>query len=195
MTSIYQTLEDRWNYEEVINNGPYYCSLYDEKGSLKKGIKVPWLGEGYYFWDTREEDAKWWGECTYSSKGKRYIVCKTTYDQQSDLLFDTLADLSKMDDLVRCAELIKEKWKINKVSFPFILSYLKETGNFNYKAIRVWPDPNNKISKDCINIFFPGEKTILSRIDKVQICFFDRTLLDKTFKIVYPNILEENFTI
>lgn len=49
LTDIYQTLENRQNYSEIENNGPYFCSEKDENGILKKGVKEPWLGEGYYF--------------------------------------------------------------------------------------------------------------------------------------------------
>ena len=51
-TEIYQTLEDRQNYEEVEQHGPYFCSVTYPNGILKKGSKQPWLGSGYYFWDT-----------------------------------------------------------------------------------------------------------------------------------------------
>ena len=50
---IYQTLEDRGNDEEIESHGPYKCLSHTGNGLLKKGVKEPWLGEGYYFWDTR----------------------------------------------------------------------------------------------------------------------------------------------
>ena len=57
--NIYQTLEDRDNYEYVKKHGPLFCHERYSNGNLKKGIKEPWLGPGYYFWDTRIEDAQW----------------------------------------------------------------------------------------------------------------------------------------
>ena len=48
-TDIYQTLEDRQNYGEVEEHGPYFCYAQDDNGIPKKGVKEPWLGEGYYF--------------------------------------------------------------------------------------------------------------------------------------------------
>lgn len=48
-TEIYQTLEDRQNYEEVEQHGPYFCSVTYPNGIRKKGSKQPWLGSGYYF--------------------------------------------------------------------------------------------------------------------------------------------------
>lgn len=73
-TDIYQTLEDRNNDNEIETHGPYFCSLHDDKGQIKHGIKTPWLGEGYYFWDTRKEDAQWWGEITYNKNQKGYVT-------------------------------------------------------------------------------------------------------------------------
>lgn len=46
---IYQTLENRGNDTDVENQGPFICRQYNEDGSLKQGIREPWLGEGYYF--------------------------------------------------------------------------------------------------------------------------------------------------
>ena len=55
---IYQTLEDRGNDEEIESHGPYKCLSHTGNGLLKKGVKEPWLGEGYYFWDTKRQTHK-----------------------------------------------------------------------------------------------------------------------------------------
>ena len=46
---IFQTLEDRNNPDEVESQGPFICT------------NNPWLGKGYYFWDTFLDLAHWWG--------------------------------------------------------------------------------------------------------------------------------------
>ena len=94
-TDIYQTLEDRQNYGEVEEHGPFFCYVRDDNGIPKSGVKEPWLGEGYYFWDTRITDAQWWGDTVYSQKG--YIICHTTYDQHSPLLYDLVGDMKHFD--------------------------------------------------------------------------------------------------
>lgn len=181
MVNIYQTLEDRGNYEEVESHGPYFCSLYDKSGKQKSGTKEPWLGEGFYFWDTRIKDARWWGDTVYSWKG--YIICQTSYDQHSPLLYDMVGSLDMLNDFDECARHIKERRKLKTVSFPVVLEYLKRKEDFNYKAIRVWPDPITKTQNN-IGVYFPGNKTVLNMIEKVQICFFDNTLLTQPFTIV-----------
>lgn len=78
VADIYQTLEDRQNYEEIEAHGPYFCSERYQNGILKKGVKEPWLGEGYYFWDSRISDAQWWGDTIYSKKG--YVIWLVMYN-------------------------------------------------------------------------------------------------------------------
>ena len=112
LTDIYQTLENRCNDKDIEEHGPFFCSMRDQLGRLKKGVREPWLGEGYYFWDTRMEDAMWWGEHVYPAKG--YIVCHTQYDQHSDLLYDLVGDLKAFDEFEQCAKLIKEKGNSQK---------------------------------------------------------------------------------
>lgn len=190
LTDIYQTLEDRQNYSEIENNGPYFCSEKDKNGLLKKGVKEPWLGEGYYFGDTRIEDAQWWGITVYGRKG--YVVCHTIYDQHSPFLYDLVGDVSLFDEFIACAEFIKQKLKKNIITFPVVLRYLKDKANFNYKAIRVWPYPN-KIEKTSVK--FPDYRMELAKANKIQICFFDKTLLTKPYRIVFKQSFLENQTI
>lgn len=114
LTKIYQTLEHRNNNKEIEIHGPYFCSLFYKNKKIKTGAKTPWLGEGYYFWDTRLENAKWWGETIYKSKG--YVICQTLYDAHSPLLYDLLGDLKSFDEFVSLAEEIKKKNKKKKKS-------------------------------------------------------------------------------
>jgi hypothetical protein len=182
VTDIYQTLEDRHNYEEVEEHGPFFCSVKYPNGSLKRGTKEPWLGNGYYFWDTRISDAHWWGRTVYT---KGYIICQSTYDQHSPYLYDLVSNVDQFDEFVKCAQLIKDERQINSVTFPVVLDYLKKKAiGFNFKAIRVWPHPERY--KETI-VRFPGDKLFLALTDKIQICFFDKTLLVHPYKIVYKN--------
>lgn len=190
LTDIYQTLEDRQNYSEIENNGPYFCSEKDENGLLKKGVKEPWLGEGYYFWDTRIEDAQWWGNTIYGRKG--YVVCHTKYDQHSPFLYDLVGDISLFDEFIACAKFIKKRFKKDIITFPIVLNYLKKSGSFKYKAVRVWPYPNN-MEKTIVK--FPDFRMVLAKANKIQICFFDKTLFTEPYRIVYKQSFLENQTI
>ena len=197
ITDIYQTLEDRGNYQQIEDHGPYFCSLYDESGELKKGIKEPWLGEGYYFWDTRIDDARWWGYTIYEQYTKGYVICHTCYDQHSSLLFDMVGSLAMFEDFLDCAKVISLERNIKKVSFPVVLEYLKRKEDFNYKAIRVWPDPKTFSSNSQFDVPFPGNQATIRKMEKIQICFFDKTLLNEPFVIVekHPITITPDFTI
>ncbi len=189
--TIYQTLEDRQNDDAVKRHGPYFCSIYKTDGKLKTGSTEPWLGEGYYFWDSRLDDAKWWGETIYTNYGKGYIICSTSFDLHSPLLFDMVGDLSAFDDFIECAKYIKQKQQLSKISFSYVLAYLKELPDFKYKAIRVWPSPKTLQST---LIKFPKNDISLKQLGKVQICFFDKTLLTQPFDIIYKHQIENDFT-
>ena len=193
-TDIYQTLEDRQNDKDIEENGPFFCSARYPNGQLKKGIKEPWLGEGYYFWDSRIEDAQWWGDTIYDRKG--YVICHTTYDQHSSLLYDLVGDVKQFDEFVKCAKLIQEQMNLPNITFPAILSYLKKIPSFNFRAIRVWPYPQKL---ETTTIQFPhnlvGKTVVLAKSDKIQICFFDKTLLTKPYRIVHKKTFAANQTI
>lgn len=176
---IYQTLEDRQNDGEVEAHGPYFCSLRGVDGAPKTGVREPWLGEGYYFWDSRIADAQWWGDTVYGQKG--YIICHTTYDQHSPLLYDLVGDVVQLDEFLQCANLIRTQLRQTKVSFPVVLEYLKSKTPFYYKAIRVWPQSRNQGKT---NVTFPGDKIVLGMPHRIQICFFDKTLLNNPYRIV-----------
>ena len=191
-TTIYQTLEYLNNNKEIESNGAYFCSLRDTQGYIKTGVKTPWLGEGYYFWDTRIEDAKWWGETAYKSKGKGYVVCKTVYDAHSPLLYDLLGDLEAFDEFIKMAEMIKSNSNKRKVSFEFILHHLKKLADFRYKAVRAMAVPSYCKST---NICFPKDGLYLAQIRQVQICFFDKTLLQDPIKVIETQSCVTNFTI
>ena len=191
-TTIYQTLEYRNNNKEIEANGPYFCSLRDTQGNIKTGVKTPWLGEGYYFWDTRIEDATWWGETVYKSKGNGYVVCKTVYDAHSPLLYDLLGDIETFDEFVEIANMIKSNYNNRKFSFVSVLQYLKEHTEFKYKAVRAMAVPSYSKST---NICFPKDGLYLAQIKKVQICFFDKTLLQDPIKVIETQSCVTNFTI
>lgn len=191
--SIYQTLEDRGNYKEVEKHGPYLCSDKNSHGEYKSGVKEPWLGEGYYFWDSFIDDAHWWGKSVYRKFDKSYIICETVYDQHSPLLFDTVADPRLLLDVLECAKIIRNKWNLNNVSVPLAIGYLRKMPDFKYKAIRVYPNPVGIHTRT--KIFFPGNKFVLTKMEKIQVCFFDKTLLTEPFEIVYPPRIPEEFTI
>lgn len=191
-TDIYQTLEHRNNTGEIEVNGPFWCSKYDENNNLKTGVRQPWLGEGYYFWDTRVEDALWWGDTVYKKHGKGYVVCKSAYDAHSQYLLDIFGCLSDFDMFVKCALFIKQKNNWKKVSFPAVIDYLRKLQGFQYKAIRAMTGVKT-INKT--EVLFPDNTTVLGSVTKVQICFFDKSMFTEPFKVVDEYPFAQDMTI
>lgn len=172
LTLIYQTVEDRNNDEEIMKKAPFLCALTDKNGVPKKGNKVPWLGEGYYFWDTNIQDAHWWGNTVYAQQG--YIICRTEYDAHSEQLYDLLGDLMQLNQFIECAKLIKKKNGLKHINFTVVLEYLRKLPTFNYTAVRIMPCRNQFCKSE---IEFSNNQYTVPYLQKVQICFFDKTLL------------------
>ena len=78
------------------------------------------------------------------------------------------------------------------LAFSVVLAYLKKHTCFNYKAIRVRPVPPRCRETD---IVFPDAGMVVDRADKIQICFFNKDLLVKPFKIVEKKEFVRNQTI
>lgn len=64
------------------------------------------------------------GAILFTAEG--YIICKTTYDQNSPLLYDLVGDIRQFDEFIDCAELIKKKLNLKTVKYPVVLAYMKK---------------------------------------------------------------------
>lgn len=96
------------------------------------------------------------------------------------------------DEFIECAKLIKKQRNLTEIKVAAVLEYLKKYTEFNYKAVRTWPNPKNY--KD-LGIIFPDQKMILANVDKIQICFFDKTLLAEPFSVIESKRFAGNQTI
>lgn len=176
--NIYQTLQDWENPDHVINHGPFDCTSEDA-----------WLGDGYYFWDTFQDLAHWWGE---SQHKKKYIVCKgqSNFDRQLCLDLqgepEDMALFMSIVDVMNSENLISDKTTVNEV-----LQYLKNIGLFHYHAVRVvgvlsvsptkWPQYSHKL------LFNPETQHFLNLMPAIQICFYNKDCMDmKDYQIIYP---------
>lgn len=103
-------------------------------------------------------------------------------------------NMSHMDEFEECALGIRNWTRKNRISVPYVLGVLRKSSGFLYKAVRAWPDPKSNEHNPQLELFFPGNKAVIRKLDKVQICFFDRTLLEQKFQITekHPFV---NYTI
>lgn len=66
-TDIYQTLEDRQNYGEVEEHGPYFCYAREGDGKPKSGVKSRGLARDIIF-GTQELQMPNGGEISFIGK-------------------------------------------------------------------------------------------------------------------------------
>lgn len=187
---LYQTLEDRGNYLDNEDEGPYPCAWENT-----------WLGKGYYYWYHHLSVGKWWGIKRYG-EGK-YVVFKSVCtdlrkcwdlhsgpDQENFLYW-----LEKMDD----AGYLEDNTTVAQV-----IEFIKnEFDGFVYEGIRI-------LGVDSISQTVVQESGLVrlkfeipkSAKDKnkqrfkayfdptppVQVCLFSRDSLGrKGFNVAYPS--------
>ena len=61
---LYQTLEDKGNYLDNENEGPYPCAWENT-----------WLGRGFYYWYHHMIVGKWWGKQRYGEGN--YVIFRS----------------------------------------------------------------------------------------------------------------------
>jgi hypothetical protein len=186
--TIYQTLEDRNNPDQIEADGPFKCKS-----------RNAWLGFGYYFWESFIDNAHWWGkECGNYEGG--YVICKAKYDFNEELCFNLIDNPEHIKDFKDTIELIKEKGLFNKrTTVSRIISYLKDTLKiFNYEATRVFGiHSKNKSSEYSFTLpFKPAGNQYLDLTPAIQICFYSKQSLSlRNYHIIFPDEYIEEFVI
>lgn len=183
--TIFQTLADRGNPQEIIENGPYRCT------------KSPWLGEGYYFWDTFIELAHWWGEQGYHGK---YVITKMDIGFNPDEILDLVGNTEQIQMFYDYASLLSKTLATTEITVGQVIEHMKAHTSFPYKAIRVegrrslgyfsFPYLKHQL------VFKLYNKPYADFLPAIQICFVDKSILDKyQLSIVYPDFYMDNYSI
>lgn len=176
--TIYQTLDDRENPDQIEQEGPFLCTRNNA-----------WLGDGYYFWDTFIDNAHWWGKVSLNDN---YVICEANFDFHTDTCFDLVGKTEHMVDFERSINLMKSKKLLNrKTTVARVLSYMKDTLKlFSYNAIRVYGvhskskdlKPNYRLKFDL------GKPQYLDYKPAIQICIYSFDNLNfGNYCIVYPD--------
>jgi|GEM_PF-1848595 len=180
--TLYQTLEDRNNPEEVEAKGPFACT----RGNA-------WLGKGCYFWDADISVAHWWGESAY--KGNAYMICVASA-VLDDTCWDILAkETHRKELLIACQMIAADRKKpLNALKVSWVIEHLKKTGSMSYKAIRAATTDakgyrtGNKTQKPRLH-FVSGSTYFLDLQPPVQVCLFERRALSlRNYSVIYPDI-------
>lgn len=174
-TALYQAISSK---EETIPKEPIYCSSEDAR-----------LGQGYYFWDTDIQTAKWWGESHYEGA---YRVCQSHYDAHSEHYFDLFGNVKHIQILSRCHRKLQQRKK-EDYSIAEVLESMKllipEFIDI-YWAIRarpMMPYPDSKMDIP----FAKGKdnKPFISCATRVQVCVtnLDFLLDGREYKVFYES--------
>lgn len=198
---VFQTLEDRNDDIETIEKiGPIKafdtCPAAGEETSNRRDT---WLGEGYYFWETDQEHAHWWGKIVKRHDYKSgYIICKALYDFSPENCFDLFGNTKHKKVFRGFYENMQKQGlgnqkTIAKEVFSFMRKNMKQFEKF--KAIRVETAYINNSKNETYTMrvpFYsgaPNNSSVanLEAISRVQICFFELDSFNlRNFTKVYP---------
>jgi len=181
IVTIYQTLKDKGNPDEVINKGPFECKWNNA-----------WLGKGYYFWEILIDSAHWWGN---AHLGGNYIICKAQYNFDDAKIFDlsngnpqhNLEFEGIINELTKKGFLKKHNTTVSRV-FNFVRTHIP---SFKiYEATRAY-SPNaigEKFKEFQRRINYENDKKMyLDLRPAVQICLYSKTSLNfRNYQIIYP---------
>lgn len=174
--TAYQTLEDRDNIDYVESDGPFQCKRGDA-----------WLGHGYYFWDSNLQWAIDWGENSFKTKGKEFIVASCGIDLSKQCL-DLFGSVADKLEFLRIVEVMKQSGKIkehHRLILPNIIQFMVSNNIFPYKSIRSADYPKMQLRLYFSSNPDRGEFTILNQ--RVQICVKQKKeVVLQPFKVIFP---------
>lgn len=96
----------------------------------------PWLGDGYYFWDTLEANAHWWGRVHYQSK---YTIVELVCNMSEGTCYDLFGNLGHISEFEEIRSyMIEEGLADSSTRVCRILEFIKQRTDFleKYKSIR-----------------------------------------------------------
>ena len=178
---LYQTVKDKGNHKEIETKGPIHCAKDNA-----------WLGHGFYFWDTFEELAHWWGEHRLKQP---YMVWKALCDFDSDKCFDLHGEPNHILIFRKVAQEILDQ-KIDEdeknITVAEVLYYIQDVLKItNYSAIRATGalsiSPKNL--KYTIKMPFEiGKHQFIDLLPAIQICIFNLDAMDfKEHTLIFPD--------
>lgn len=174
-SELFQTLQQRYNVDEVEAHGPYRCNRKDT-----------WLSEGYYFWE-HVDLAHAWGQ---SSHRGEYIIGSLCIKYEEDELLDLL-DSATLSSFGEVYDMLCEEYKREEITVAFVIKFLREKANVSWKAARGVFDKSFNVSKfPYLNKSIPVSRgRYVQRLNlrqPTQWCIFERSLFQGVpFSVVF----------
>lgn len=177
---LFHTVDNRDNPDVVLRDAPFKCDL----------TRNPWLGHGYYFWDTFIELAHWWGKKGYRG---HYMILQKTIDYSYDDFFDLVGNTEHLCILEECSKILSKEFRQQNPTVAKVIEYLRRNPklSFNFKAIRAEGRGsityNEEISLKRRIFYKQGKSAYLDLRPAIQICYFEKKdLVGDPLSIVYP---------
>ncbi len=175
--SLYHTIRKERIVTASLRMAPFRC------------VNDPWLGEGYYFWDSFIELAKWWGEVHY---GGNYIITETTATFNDDAVFDLVGNTDHMKFFAQYVDILENDLKC-EATVAQVIEHLKKHTSFGktFKAIRA----DGRLSIKNIPENLPYIKYVRFSLDhpqyldllpSIQYCVFEKTDVN-TLKVSFTS--------
>ncbi len=178
--TVYHTVKYTSDKDRIIKEAPFYCR---EKTS---GLKE-WLGEGYYFWETFEALAHWWGKVRYRSRNLHYVICSTDFECEEDDMLDLVGNTEQMRDIQEIVDVMRKipEYKATSFTAQFVVNFIRTKTPFDFKAVRAYGI--NCSSDKLINQYqFPfSSKSYMHICPEIQICVIDKSVLKLPVEITY----------
>lgn len=168
-SSLYHTFRKGRIISASLRMAPFRC------------VENPWLGEGYYFWDSFIELGKWWGEKHYFGN---YVIGETTLAIENDAVFDLVGNTEHIKLFAQYKEIYENDRKQNGEDIDAtpaqIIEHMKQHTSFGktFKAIRV--DGRFSVSakdEQYVNRikFNSGKPQYIDLLPPIQYCVFEKT--------------------
>lgn len=181
--TVFHTVKATEDKDAIIRDAPFLC--VDKADELEE--KVEWLGDGYYFWETFESLAHWWGKVRYLYRGSDYIICKTIFVCPEEDLLDLVGNTEQIQDIQMMVEEMKKNpvYAAPKYSAQFIINFIRLKTPFHYKAIRAWGRDASRDKSITQHIYYFDNKASIHLNPEIQICVIDRNVLKLPMEICY----------
>lgn len=168
------------NGEEYIKQNAPFKSIKKHKnqGGGQKSY-VPFLGEGYYYWDTDLEIAHSWGVNQYQNQ---YAIVESQLELPGEKEFcDLVGNRKHMIQILELANKFRpNELKSGKLTLGVFIQVLKKLnrtdykGIFPYKAIRAVDLSHNPPKESRIKFAEHASQSYMSLSPKLVICLIEK---------------------
>lgn len=176
--------------EYIKENAPFLSLKKVKNDGKKQKVYVPFLGEGYYYWDTDLEIAHSWGVKHYQNN---YAIVESALELTGEKVFcDLVGNRKHMIEMLQLAQKFRpDEFKSGKLTLGVFIQILKKLnrtdfkGIFPYKAIRA-VDLSHEPPKESRIIFAEHAAYSYTNLSpKLVICLIDKNGIVLDTDIIY----------